>query len=109
LFDRDTGAIDPFVQKAWERYDISRLLVANWKTLGPKLQGKLHLVVGTVDNFHLEEPVYLLRDTLKGLGSDATFEFIEGRDHMDLYQGDLGDRILRDMYKVARPAAKPTP
>ena len=106
LFDRDTGAIDPFVQKAWERYDISRLLVANWKSLGPKLRGKLHLVVGTADNFHLEEAVYLLRDTLKGLGSDATFEIIEGRDHMDLYQGDLSDRIARDMYKVARPAAK---
>ena len=106
LFDRDTGAIDPFVQKAWERYDISRLLVSNWKTLGPKLRGKLHLVVGTVDNFHLEEAVYLLRDTLKGLGSDATFEIIEGRDHMDLYQGDLADRIARDMYKVARPAPK---
>lgn len=106
LFDRDTGAIDPFVQKAWERYDISRLLVANWKTLGPKLQGKLHLVVGTADNFHLEEAVYLLRDTLKGQGSDATFEIIEGRDHMDLYQGDLGDRIVLDMYKVARPGTK---
>ena len=106
LFDRDTGAIDPFVQKTWERYDISRLLVANWKTLEPKLRGKLHVVVGTADNFHLEEAVYLLRDTLKGLGSDATFEIIEGRDHMDLYQGDLGDRIARDMYKAARPAAK---
>jgi S-formylglutathione hydrolase FrmB len=106
LFDRDTGAIDPLVQKAWERYDISRLLVANWKILGPKLRGKLHLVVGTADNFHLEEAVYLLRDTLKGLGSDATFEIIEGRDHMDLYQDDLSDRIARDMYKVARPEAK---
>ena len=81
-------------------------MVRDWKTLGPKLQGKLHLVVGTVDNFHLEEAVYLLRDTLKGLGSDATFEIIEGRDHMDLYQGDLADRIARDMYKVARPAVK---
>ena len=106
LFDRDTGAIDPFVQKAWERYDISRLLIANWKALEPKLRGKLHLVVGTADNFHLEEGVYLLRDTLKSLGSDATFEIVEGRDHMDLFQGDLGDRIARDMYKVARPGAK---
>ncbi|MCM3872715.1 MAG: esterase family protein [Pyrinomonadaceae bacterium] len=106
LFDRDTGSIDPFVQKAWDRYDISRLLVANWKSLGPKLRGKLHLVVGTADNFHLEEAVYILRDTLKGLGSDATFEIIEGRDHMDLFQGDLNDRLVRDMYKVARPAAK---
>lgn len=106
LFDRDTGAIDPIVQKAWERYDISRLLVTNWKTLGPKLRGKLHLIVGTADNFHLEQAVYLLRDTLKRLGSDATFEFVEGRDHMDLYQGDLADRIAQEMYKVARPAFK---
>lgn len=104
LFDRETGAIDPFVQNAWERYDISRLLVNNWKTLGPKLKNKLHLVVGSADNFHLEEAVYLLRETLKGLGSDATFEVIEGRDHMDLYQGDLADRIVLAMYRVARPA-----
>ncbi len=103
LFDRDTGAIDPKVQQAWERYDISRILANNWKTLGPKLRGKLHVVVGTADNFHLEEAVYLLRDRLKDLGSDATFEFVEGRDHMDLYQGDLADRIAREMYKVARP------
>jgi hypothetical protein len=106
LFDRETGAIDPLVQKSWERYDISRLLVSNWKTLGPKLQGKLHLVVGTEDNFHLEEAVYRLRDTLKQLGSDATFEFVEGRDHGDLYQPDLADRIAQQMYKVARPASK---
>ncbi|HEY6120618.1 MAG TPA: alpha/beta hydrolase [Pyrinomonadaceae bacterium] len=103
LFDRDTGAVNPEVQKAWQRYDISHLLVTNWKTLEPKLRGKIHVVVGTVDNFHLEEAVYLLRDTLKNLGSDATFEIVEGRDHMDLYQSDLGDRIVQAMYKVARP------
>ena len=56
------------MQKSWERYDISRLLVANWQTLGPKLKGKLHLVVGTVDNFHLEEAVYLLRGYAKESG-----------------------------------------
>ena len=106
LFDRETGAIDPFVQRAWERYDISRLLVNRWKTLAPKLRGKLHVVVGSADNFHLEEAVYLLRDRLKELGSDATFEIIEGRDHMDLFQGDLADRIAWAMYKVARPSAK---
>ena len=31
LFDRATGAIDPDVQKAWERLDISRFLKTNWK------------------------------------------------------------------------------
>jgi hypothetical protein len=104
LFDRDTGRIDPFVQKIWEeRYDISSILRRNWRTLGPRLRGKLHIIVGTVDTFHLERAVYLLRDTLKGLGSDARIEFIEGRDHFNLYDGGLHERIAREMYQVARP------
>lgn len=103
LFDRDTGRIDPFVAKAWERYDISRILRTNWKRLGPRLQGKLHIIVGTADTFHLEEAVYLLRDVMKGLGSDARFEFIEGRDHFNLYEGGLTTRIAQEMYAVARP------
>jgi pimeloyl-ACP methyl ester carboxylesterase len=106
LFDRETGRIDPQVQKAWERYDIARILRNNWKALGPKLRGKLHIIVGTADNFHLEEAVTLLRDVMKQLGSDATFEFIEGRDHMDLYHGGLDVRIAGEMYKTARPAGK---
>src|SRR5205085_3709859 len=106
LFDRDTGRIDPVVQKYWERYDIARLLKNNWAKLGPKLRGKLHIIVGTADTFHLEEAVYLLRDELKALGSDAKIEFIEGRDHFDLYEGGLAERIAREMYAVARPQAQ---
>ncbi|HEY3025496.1 MAG TPA: alpha/beta hydrolase-fold protein [Pyrinomonadaceae bacterium] len=106
LFDRDTGRIDPSVQKAWERYDIDRLLRQNWAQLGPKLQGKLHIIVGIADTFHLEKAVYLLRNTLKTLGSDARIEFVEGRDHFDLYQGGLAERIAREMYAVARPQTR---
>jgi len=46
LFDIATGHINPDVQKAWEKYDITRTLDLNWKTLGPKLRGKLHITVG---------------------------------------------------------------
>jgi hypothetical protein len=106
LFDRDTGRINPFVQKAWEKYDISRILRDNWKTLAPKLKGKLHIIVGSADTFHLEEAVRLLDAQMKELGSDATFEYIEGRDHSNLYQGGLGDRIANEMYKIARPKRK---
>jgi hypothetical protein len=28
-------------------------------------------------------------------GSDATFEFIKGRDHFDLYEGGLRERLAR--------------
>jgi S-formylglutathione hydrolase FrmB len=106
LFDRDTGQVDPLVQKAWERFDIAGILRANWKQLGSRLNGKIHIFVGTADTFHLEQAVYLLRDALKGLGSDAQIEFIEGRDHFDLYAGGLEERIAREMYAVARPVKK---
>ena len=103
LFDRDTGRIDPFVARAWERYDIARVLRANWRTLSPRLKGKLHIIVGTADTFHLDEAARLLQGVLKELGSDATFEFIEGRDHFNLYEGGLAERMAQEMYATARP------
>jgi enterochelin esterase-like enzyme len=106
LFDRDTGRIDPFVQKAWEKYDISRILRDNWTTLGPRLKGKLHIIVGTADTFHLDEAVRLLDAELKKLGSDAKIEYLEGRDHFDLYKDGLGMRIANEMYAIARPKTK---
>lgn len=106
LFDRETGRIDPFVQKAWGKYDISKYLQANWKTLAPKLKGKIHIIVGTADTFHLDESVRLLDAKLKKLGSDAKIEYIEGRDHFDLYKDGLNERIANEIYAVARPKAK---
>ena len=111
LFDIETGRIDPFVQKAWEKYNISLLLRNNWKTLGPKLKGKLHIVVGTADTFHLDEAVRLLDAELKKLGSDAQIEYVDGRTHFDLYsigtdQEGLLKKFQWEMYKIARPKHK---
>lgn len=111
LFDIDTGRIDPFVQKEWQKYNISKLLIDNWKTLGPKLKGKIHIFVGTADTFHLNEAVELLDAELKKLGSDARIEYIPGKTHFDLYTvGDDQEALLKrmqwQMYKIARPNAK---
>jgi len=106
LFDVETGRIDPFVAKAWEKYDISLLLRSNWKTIGPKLKGKLHIWVGTADTFHLNEAVELLDGELKKLGSDAKIEYLEGRSHFDMYKDGLPEKIAWQMYAVARPKAK---
>jgi len=105
IFDRDTGVIDQTVAKSWEKYDISRILRENWTTLGPKLRGKLHIIVGTADTFHLDEAVRLLDAELKKLGSDAKIEYLEGRDHFDLYKDGLSERIAAEMYTIARPKA----
>jgi S-formylglutathione hydrolase FrmB len=106
LYDFKTGRVDPFVAKAWEKFDISRILLDNWPTLGPKLKGKLHIYVGTADTFHLDEPTRLLDAELKKLGSDAKIEYLEGRTHFDLYKDGLANTIAWEMYKVARPNAK---
>lgn len=85
LFNRVTGEQDPVVQRAWQKYDIHKILADNWTTLGPRLKGKLHLVVGAEDTFHLEEPSILLCDFLKTKGYDVC-EIVPGRDHFTLYQ-----------------------
>lgn len=86
MFNRETGEQDPFVQQAWEKYDIRKIVEKNWPTLGPKLLGKLHLVVGSEDTFHLEEAAIMLCDFLKTKGREDVCEVVPGRDHMNLYQ-----------------------
>ena len=106
LFNRETGAIDPAVASYWERYDISRILRTRWKKLRPLLDGKIHIIVGSQDTFHLEESVRLLEQEAKKLRANMTFEYREGRDHFNLYEGGLAERIAKEMYEVARPKAK---
>ncbi len=86
IFNRETGEQDPFVQQAWEKYDIRKIVEKNWPTLGPKLLGKLHLVVGSEDTFHLEEAAIMFCDFLKSKGREDVCEVVPGRDHMNLYQ-----------------------
>jgi hypothetical protein len=109
LFDRTTGVIDPQVAAYWRaHYDIVQRLDDNWKTIGPDLQGKIHLFVGTDDTFYLDGAAHSLQATLDRLGGHAQFTFLPGRSHFNVY--DVGtdryallERIAAQMYQVARP------
>jgi hypothetical protein len=104
LFDRVTGEVHPEIAKYWEdHYDIAHLVQAGWPEIGPDLKGKIHLIVGTWDTFHLDEPAHKLQAVLDALGADAHFTFIPERDHFNLYEGGLDEQIAREMYQVARP------
>ncbi len=66
IFDKETGVIDRTVAEYWkEHYDLRAILQRNWPTLGPKLQGKLHVYVGSADTYFLNDAVYYLEDFLK--------------------------------------------
>ncbi len=107
LWDRTTGDVDPAVARAWQRYDIRRVLEANWAALAPKLAGKLHVYAGGNDTFYLEGAVALLRESLRRLGSDAVVEIVPGRDHGNLVDAALRGRIAREMAECLRRAQAP--
>jgi hypothetical protein len=66
IFNKETGEIDPSVAAYWkEHFDLSNILQRDWSVLGPKLQGKLHVYVGSADTFFLTDAVYYLEDFLK--------------------------------------------
>jgi hypothetical protein len=64
LWDPQTGVINHDVAEQWKKYDLRLVMEQNWKTLGPKLQGKLHISVGDADNYFLNNAVHLLDDFL---------------------------------------------
>ena len=66
IWDKKTGVIDPEVAAYWrQHYDLSAILQRDWKTLGPKLAGKINLYVGDMDSYYLNNAVYLMEDFLK--------------------------------------------
>jgi hypothetical protein len=66
LWDKRTGKINREVANYWrENYDMRHILERDWATLGPKLAGKLHVYVGDMDNFYLNNAVYLLEEFLE--------------------------------------------
>jgi len=61
LFDKRTGVIDPQVAMYWrDNYDLLEHLKRNWSTLGPKLEGKLYIYTGTMDNYYLNVAVKVM-------------------------------------------------
>ncbi len=113
LFNRVTGGLDPAVEIAWKKYDIRRVLDENWATLGPRLKGKLHVICGEEDTFHLEEAVKYLAAFFQKVKADAVCELVPGRDHGNLFMPyqtfpeGLEARIDKEMwaaYKQHAPA-----
>jgi hypothetical protein len=70
IFDKQTGIIDHQVAAYWhDHYDLNAILQKDWDTLGPLLQGKLHIYVGSADTYFLNDAVYLMQDFLDKTGT----------------------------------------
>ena len=66
IWDKMTGQIDHSVANYWkENYDLRYILERDWEKLGQKLKGKINIYVGEMDNYYLNNAVYLMEDFLE--------------------------------------------
>jgi len=79
IWDPKTGEIDSSVASYWkEHYDLNHIMQRDWSTLGPKLASKLHITVGDMDTWYLNNAVHFAQDFLdspKNPYKVATFEY----------------------------------
>ena len=74
IWDKYTGDINKEVANYWkENYDLRYILERDWNKLGEKLKGKIHIYCGDMDNYYLNNAVYLMEDFLEST-SDPYYE-----------------------------------
>lgn len=62
IYDPRTGVIDKKVAAYWRaHYDLTAWLQSHWSTLGPRMNGRLHITVGDMDTYYLNDAVYLMQ------------------------------------------------
>jgi hypothetical protein len=54
---------DGYPKRLWD--DLRHILERDWATLGPRLEGKIHIYVGDMDNYYLNNAVYLTEEFLE--------------------------------------------
>jgi photosystem II stability/assembly factor-like uncharacterized protein len=78
LWDPKTGVIDKSAIDHWKEYDLRMRLERDWKVLGPKLRGKIHISVGEADNYYLNNAVHMLDDFFKRADPPADAQIAYG-------------------------------
>lgn len=66
IWNKMSGEIDRSVAEYWrENFDLRYILERDWNTLGPKLKGKINIYCGDMDNYYLNNAVYLMEEFLE--------------------------------------------
>ncbi|MDX8338558.1 alpha/beta hydrolase-fold protein [Draconibacterium sp. IB214405] len=88
IFDPVTGAVNKEAAEHWEKYDLLKHTASNWPELGPKLQGKINIWMGDMDNFYLNNAMRDFDEYMKNTTnpkSDAQIEFTPMKGHCSNY------------------------
>ncbi|WP_461091260.1 alpha/beta hydrolase [Spirosoma gilvum] len=90
VWNKMTGEIDQSVTTYWrEHYDLLHILKRDWKTIGPKVTGKIHIYCGDMDNYYLNNAVYLMEDFLKSVKNPPAYSEVAYGDRAEhCWNGD---------------------
>jgi hypothetical protein len=104
IWDKRTGEIDPEVAAYWrENYDLGHILRRDWATLGPQLVGKIHLYCGDMDNYYLNNAVYLVEEFLESTTEpyyDGVVEYGDRAEHCWNGDHENGNHLSRLRYNT---------
>ena len=100
LYDPATGAIDPSVAAAYEKYDIGARLRRDPERLVPLFRQHVRLICGTEDSFYLNEAVELVRAELAKAphdASDAGYVKLVPGDHGSVFASEAMRAVPTEM------------
>ena len=104
IWDKLTGTIDHEVANYWQKnYDLRYILERDWDTLGPKLQGKIHIYCGDMDNYYLNNAVMLMEAFLEKTENphyDGEVAYGDGDEHCWNGDPNLPNAISRLRYNT---------
>jgi hypothetical protein len=106
LWDPQTGKINHAVAEQWKKYDLRLVLEAGWKTLGPKLRGKLHIAAGEADGYFLNNAVHLLEASLAKADPPFVGKIVYGAGKGHGWM-DLSLRQMLDEMQAAAGVSRP--
>ncbi|MES2110111.1 MAG: hypothetical protein V4577_15240 [Bacteroidota bacterium] len=85
IFDKYTGAIDSSVASYWrDNFDLTHIIKRDWPKIGNSLKGKIHIYVGDMDTYYLNDAVYTAEDMLKKLNNpncSCTIDYGDRAEH----------------------------
>ncbi len=111
IWDGKTGKIDKGVLDHWQKYDLRLVMQKDWRVMGPKLRGKLHVWVGEADEYFLNNAVHLLegflQDAKPAHGGKIAFGSREGHNWRGLTEKEMMVEMAAAIERGRRAAEKP--
>jgi len=102
IWDKVTGEIDKEVAAYWkENYDLAYIMKRDWPKHGKDWENKIHLYCGDMDNYYLNNAVYLAEEILEETSApyyNGVVDYGDRAEHCWNGDHDNGNHITRLRY-----------